>query len=59
MKCPVCNQYDFKDEYDICRVCFWENDPLQNENPTCLGANRTSLIEYKKIGKKLIRYFLN
>lgn len=47
MKCPICNQYEFKDEYDICKVCFWENDLFQYENKNCLGSNRSSLVDYK------------
>ena len=53
MKCPICNQYEFKDEYDICNVCFWENDLFQYENKDCLGANRSSLIDYKVNWEKI------
>ena len=32
------------DEYDICEVCNWENDPVQLVNPDLAGgANRMSL----------------
>ena len=32
--------------YGVCRVCGWENDPLQNERPDYGGgANRMSLNE--------------
>ena len=32
------------DDYDICPVCFWENDPIQNENINSnVGANAVSL----------------
>lgn len=47
MKCPICNQYEFNEEYDICNVCFWENDFFQYENQTSKGANNISLIDYK------------
>lgn len=40
IKCPVCGQYEFEeeDDYDICPVCFWENDSLQNNDPDCAGG---------------------
>ena len=49
--CPVCGQYKFESNgnYDICRVCFWENDELQNKDADlCGGANSLSLNDYKK-----------
>ena len=58
-KCPCCNYYTFDSkpdgEYDICPVCFWEDDPFQSENPDLDGmANRVSLNQarenYKKFG---------
>ena len=44
-KCPCCNKYTFYDLYDICPYCFWENDPIQLDNPyRSSGANKVSLI---------------
>lgn len=35
--------------YIICPVCFWEDDPVQLENPDLAGgANRTSLRQAHK-----------
>ena len=35
--------------YDICPVCFWEDDPIQNDTPTYTGgANILSLEQSKK-----------
>lgn len=32
-KCPCCGYYTFDEKpsgtYDICEVCFWEDDPIQ------------------------------
>lgn len=41
--------------HDICTVCFWENDPIQNDNEKYVGgANDISLSEakanYQKFG---------
>ncbi len=41
--------------HDICPVCFWENDPIQNDNEIYVGgANDISLSEakanYQKFG---------
>ena len=47
-KCPCCGFYTVDEKprgnYDICPVCFWEDDPLQLEDETYEGgANRVSL----------------
>ena len=35
--------------YEICPVCFWENDPLQNDTPNYSGgANAISLDKAKE-----------
>lgn len=52
-KCPCCGYYTFTHKpdgsYDICKVCFWEDDPIQLENPTYEGgANKVSLIQAQK-----------
>ncbi len=50
-KCPVCGYYtldSFYGSYDICPVCFWEEDNLQFDNPLLSGgANGVSLIRAK------------
>ncbi len=47
-KCPCCGFYTFRigpdSEYDICPVCYWENDKEQNEDEDYEGgANNVSL----------------
>ena len=35
--------------YDICDICFWEDDPLQFEDPDYkIGANRVCLRQAQK-----------
>ncbi len=35
--------------YEICAVCFWEDDPVQNEDPAYAGgANHVSLYEAQR-----------
>lgn len=35
--------------YDICAVCFWEDDPVQGADPTVVGgANAVSLLEARQ-----------
>ncbi len=49
-KCPVCNKYDFSESgsYEICPVCGWEDDPVQEDDPAYSGgANLMSLNEAK------------
>lgn len=46
--CPCCGYKTFEQEpngsYDICPVCFWEDDPIQLEDPDYEGgANPMSL----------------
>lgn len=57
--CSCCGYYTYEHmpdgSYDICPVCFWEDDPVQLENPQCEGgANHVSLeqarFNYKKLG---------
>ncbi len=52
-RCPCCGYYTFlevdRGMYDICPVCFWEDDSEQEKNPNYAGgANRVSLIEARK-----------
>ncbi|HJB41831.1 MAG TPA: hypothetical protein H9945_04965 [Candidatus Gemmiger avicola] len=43
--CPCCGK-SLVSEYDICPVCNWENDPIQEANPdTVRGANWLTLTE--------------
>ena len=52
-KCPCCGFYTFKRKptgsYDICPVCFWEDDLFQSLDPDCIGigANKVSLNQGK------------
>jgi cysteine-rich CPCC protein len=51
--CKCCGYYTIgpegDDSYEICDVCGWEADPVQNADPEYTGgANVTSLKEAKK-----------
>lgn len=50
--CPCCKEYTIDKNYylfNICEICFWEYDPVQNDDPNYAGgANCHSLNEYKK-----------
>lgn len=48
-KCKVCDIGEIKNAHDICEICGWEADPLQeaNENYTG-GANHLSINQYKE-----------
>ena len=44
--CPCCEYLtlDERGQYDICPVCFWEDDPIQADDEDYDGgANRLSL----------------
>lgn len=51
-RCPCCRNYTYTqipEKYDICPVCYWEIDILQENDETYTGgANRSSLLESKK-----------
>ena len=52
-KCVCCGYYTFDEKptgnYEICPVCFWEDDPFQSDEPTnCDGANHVSLLQARK-----------
>lgn len=49
-KCPCCNRNTMDNSdplfHDICPVCYWKNDPIQNEDENyCGGANKVSLAQ--------------
>lgn len=55
IKCPCCGFFtlESKGEYEICPVCFWEDDAIQEENGDFRGgANRTSLKEARENFKR-------
>lgn len=51
-ECPCCGFYTFENEpkgdYDICPVCFWEDDPFAYDDPNeVFSCNGVSLIKAK------------
>jgi rubredoxin len=52
-RCPCCGYFTLKQQppgtFDICPVCFWEDDNIQFRDPTFRGgANRPSLEEARR-----------
>ncbi len=47
--CPCCGYFtldDWPGSFEICRICFWEDDPVQNLDPWFEGGpNRVPLIQ--------------
>lgn len=48
--CPCCGYKTFLEKppgtYDICDICFWEDDPIESTDPKYSGgANKISLEE--------------
>ena len=66
--CPCCGYRTFDIEpdgtYEICPICFWEDDPIQLEDPNLeSGANNVSLkqgqrnfIEFRACDKEMIKH---
>lgn len=52
LPCPCCGFKTLEEKpgtYSICQVCFWENDPVQLDDPDYEGgANRVSLRQGQK-----------
>jgi hypothetical protein len=50
--CPCCGYLTFSEKpgsYEICPICFWEDDQVQVRWPTLArGANKLSLAEAQK-----------
>jgi cysteine-rich CPCC protein len=49
--CPCCNTHTLarRGAYDICGVCRWEDDPVQEEHPYFdRGANSVSLVAARR-----------
>ncbi len=49
-RCPCCGYITLTTneplDYEICPICFWENDPIQNDDENYRGgANTISLSE--------------
>ena len=47
--CPVCGEYTFTGTGDICPVCGWEHDKVQEKDPSFAGgANKKCLNDVRK-----------
>ena len=57
--CPCCGIgriEDGEDTYDICPVCLWEDDGVQNDDPDFEGgANSDSLNQHRKKFKEIYK----
>ncbi len=48
-KCKVCGLGDIEYDNDTCKVCGWEADTIQEENPNYVGgANNMTYNQYSK-----------
>ena len=49
--CPCCDSYSFVEAggYEMCEICGWEDDPVQEAQPNLAGgANKVSLIQARE-----------
>lgn len=48
-KCRVCGIGEIKESHEICNICGWEDDAVQNDDPNYTGgANELSLNQYRQ-----------
>ena len=46
--CPVCGKYEFECEFDVCRICEWQHNKVQQKDHDFRGgANRLSVNDYR------------
>lgn len=52
-KCPVCGKFTFpgKVSFEICDVCGWQDDLVDENDPDDMTINPMSLEEYRKAYK--------
>ena len=47
--CVCCKEGVIEDAHDICLICGWEDDEIQNDDENFSGgANKDSLVEHRK-----------
>ncbi|WP_367576145.1 CPCC family cysteine-rich protein [Pelagibius sp. CAU 1746] len=50
--CPCCGYLTFSSPppgtFEICPVCYWEDDPIQSSNPNYAGGANTISLETAK-----------
>jgi hypothetical protein len=56
--CPICDKHIFREEFELCPVCGWQQDSVQEDDYTFSGgANKLCVDDYRKEwvikGKKL------
>ncbi|HPG92429.1 MAG TPA: CPCC family cysteine-rich protein [Clostridia bacterium] len=52
-KCKLCGMYEIKEIHDICPICGWEDDGIQNNDHNYEGgANHLSYNQYQIIWNK-------
>lgn len=53
-KCACCGEGEISDAHDICLICGWEDDEVQNiDHDFSGGANKDSLNEHRETFAKL------
>jgi len=52
-ECKICGQYKIEFPHDICPICGWEDDSVQNNDHEYWGgANQMTFNQYKKFWKE-------
>ena len=54
-KCPCCGCYTLEEDYgsyEICPVCFWEEDPAAQKNPNIVFGGNRHLPAFENVERK-------
>ena len=52
-KCKICGLGNIEYDNDTCKICGWESDTIQEENPNYVGgANNMTYNQHMMFGKK-------
>ena len=50
LKCPCCGYLTIQEDFDVCPVCYWEHDPVQeSDEKSYMGANNNTCLLYARL----------
>lgn len=53
--CPCCGYRTITEEFDICRICRWEHDLVQESNPDSFGGANSG-VTLRQAQRNFVRF---